>query len=98
LNRLNDLVELGFDSITKAGDNKTGDRHHPESGWCLSPVFIYLFVFASFSNTLSVFFQDAAYYQIWQASVFHETLSQLPGLWYPIDISPPCSPTFLVFT
>lgn len=58
---------------------------------------IYLFVFASFSNTPHVFFQVAAFYQIWQASVFHETLSQLPDLWHPIDIFPLCSPTFLVF-
>jgi hypothetical protein len=59
--------------------------------------FIYLFVFASFSNTPHVFFQFAAFYQIWQAYVFHDTLSQLSDLWYPIDISPLCSPTFLVF-
>ena len=58
---------------------------------------IYLFVFASFSNTPHAIVQVAAFYQIWQASVFHETLSQLPYLWYPIDIFPLCSPTFLVF-
>lgn len=58
---------------------------------------IYLFVFAFFSNTPHEFFQVAAFYQIWQASVFHETLSQLPDLWHPIDIFPICSPTFLVF-
>jgi hypothetical protein len=27
---------------------------------------------------------------------FHDTLSQLPYLCYPIDIYPLCSPTFLV--
>ena len=59
--------------------------------------FIYLFVFASFSNTPHVFFQVAAFYQIWQACFFHDSLSQLPDLYYPIDISPLCSPTFLVF-
>jgi hypothetical protein len=59
--------------------------------------FINLFVFVSFSNTLHVFFQDASFYQIWQAYVFHETLSQLPDLCNPIDISPLCSPTFLIF-
>ncbi len=58
---------------------------------------IYLFVFAFFSNTPHVFFQVAAFYQIWQACVFHDTLPQPPDLWYPIDISPLCSPTFLVF-
>ena len=58
---------------------------------------LYLFVFASFfSNTPHVFFQVAAFYQIWQASVFHDTSSQLPDLCNPIDISPLCSPTFLV--
>ncbi len=56
-----------------------------------------LFVFASFSNTPHAIFQVAAFYQIWQASVFHETLPQLPDLCNPIDISPLCSPTFLVF-
>ena len=58
-------------------------------------IIIYLFVFASFSNTPHGFFQVASFYQIWQASVFHETLSQLPDLWYPNDIFPLCSPTFL---
>ncbi|MCD8502974.1 MAG: hypothetical protein LRY71_16605, partial [Bacillaceae bacterium] len=53
-------------------------------------------VFASFSNTPRVFFQGAAFYQIWKATVFHDTLSQLPSLWHPIDISPFYSPTFLV--
>lgn len=65
-----------------------------------SYVFIHiisLFVFASFSNTQHVFFQVAASYQIWQASVFLETLSLLPYFWNPIDISPLCSPTFLFF-
>lgn len=57
---------------------------------------IYLFVLASFSNTPHVFFQVAAFYQIWQACVFHDTLSQLPYLWYPIDISPLRSPTSLL--
>ena len=55
-----------------------------------------LFIFASFSNTPHVFFQVAAFYQIWQASVFHDTSLQLPDLCNPIDISPLCSPTFLV--
>lgn len=58
---------------------------------------IYPFVFASFSNTPHAIFQVAAFYQIWQASVFHETLSQLPDFCNPIDIFPLCSPTFLVF-
>ena len=58
---------------------------------------IYLFGFASFSNTLPVFFQVAAFYQIWQACVFHDTLPQPSDLWYQIDIFPLCSPTFLVF-
>ena len=56
-----------------------------------------LFIFASFSNTPHVFFQVAAFYQIWQASVFHDTSLQLPDLCNPIDIYPLCSPTFLVF-
>ncbi len=55
---------------------------------------IYLLV--SFLDTPHVFFLVAAFYQIWQASVFHDTLSQLPYLWYPNDIFPLCSPTFLV--
>lgn len=59
--------------------------------------FIYLLVFASFSNTPHVIFQDAAFYQIGQACFFHDTLSQPPYLYYPIDISPLFSPTFLVF-
>lgn len=58
---------------------------------------IYLFVFAFFSNTPHVFFQVAAFYQIWQACVFHDTSPQPSDLWNPIDISPLCSPTFLVF-
>ena len=58
---------------------------------------IYLFVLASFSNTQHVFFQFAAFYQIWQACFFHDILTQLSCLWYPIDISPRYSPTFLVF-
>ena len=53
---------------------------------------------ASFSNTPHAIFQVAAFYQIWQASVFHETLPQLPDFCNPIDICPLCSPTFLVFT
>ena len=57
---------------------------------------LYLFVFASFLNTPHVFFQVAAFYQLWQASVFHDTSSQLLELCYPIDIFPLCSPTFLV--
>lgn len=57
---------------------------------------IYLFVFASFSNTPHAIVQVAAFYQIWQASVFHETLPQLPDFWNLIDIFPLCSPTFLV--
>ncbi len=56
---------------------------------------IYLFVFAFFSNTPHVIVQVSAFYQIWQASVFHETLPQLPDFWNPIDIFPLCSPTFL---
>ena len=58
--------------------------------------FIYLFVLVSSSNTLHVFFRVAVFYQIWQAYFFHDTLSQLPYLLYPIDISPRCSPTFLI--
>lgn len=61
----------------------------------VSPI-IYLFVFASFSNTPHANFQFAAFYQIWQASVFHETLPQLPDSCNPIDIFPLCSPTFLI--
>ena len=57
---------------------------------------VHLFIFSSFSNTPHVFFQVAAFYQIWQASVFHDTSSQMPDLCNPIDISPLCSPTFLV--
>ena len=58
---------------------------------------IYLLVLASFSNTLHVIFQFAAFYQIGQACFFHETLSQLPYLYNPVDIFPRCSPTFHVF-
>ena len=39
---------------------------------------------------------SCCFYQIWQASVFHETLPQLPDFWNLIDIFPLCSPTFLV--
>ena len=56
-----------------------------------------LFIFASFSNTPHVFFQVAAFYQIWQAYFFRDTSSQMPDLCNPIDIYPLCSPTFLVF-
>ena len=56
-----------------------------------------IYLLASFSNILHAIFQDVAFYQIWPASVFHETLSQLPGFCNPIDTSPLCSPTFLVF-
>lgn len=52
--------------------------------------------FCFFSNTPHVIVQVFAFYQIWQASVFHETLPQLPDFWNPIDIFPLCSPTFLV--
>lgn len=57
---------------------------------------IFQFVVASFSNTPHVFFQVAVFYQIWRAYFFRDTLSQLPDLWYPIDISPLYSPTFHV--
>ena len=56
---------------------------------------VHLFIFASFSSTPHVIFQVAAFCQIWQASVFHETSAQLPDLCNLIDISPFCSPTFL---
>ncbi|PTQ86363.1 hypothetical protein C8U37_101204 [Trichococcus patagoniensis] len=68
----------------------------PPESRCFSADVVHLFVFVSFSNTPHVFFQVAAFYQIWQASVFHETSSQLPDLCNPIDIFPLCSPTFLV--
>ena len=55
-----------------------------------------LFIFSSFSNTPHVFFQVAAFYQIWQAYFFRDTSSQMPDLCNPIDISPLCSPTFIV--
>ncbi len=58
---------------------------------------IYLSVFASFLNTPHVFFQDDSFYQIWQSSVSHETLSQLPYLCDPIDIFPLCSPLFFSY-
>lgn len=58
---------------------------------------IYLFVLASFLNTLHVTFRFVAFYQIGQACFFHETLSQLPYLYNPVDIFPRCSPTFHVF-
>ena len=54
----------------------------------------YSVVLASFSNTLYVIFQVAAFYQIWQACFFHDTLPQLLYLSYPVDIYPRCSPTF----
>lgn len=41
---------------------------------------IYLFVLASFLNTLHVFFQSVVSYRIWQAYFFHDTLPQLPYL------------------
>lgn len=56
---------------------------------------IYLFVLLLFKYSVRNF-QVAAFYQIWQASVFHGTLPQLPDFWNPIDIFPLCSPTFLV--
>ena len=58
---------------------------------------IYLLVLASFLNTLHVTFRFVAFYQIGQACFFHETLSQLPYLYNPVDIFPRCSPTFHVF-
>ncbi len=58
---------------------------------------IYLFGLASFSNTPHEFFLAVAFYQIGQACFFHDTSPLLPDLCYPIDISPLCSPTFLVF-
>ena len=51
---------------------------------------VHLFIFASFSSTPHVIFQVAAFCQIWQASVFHDTSSQLPDLCNLIDISPFC--------
>ena len=94
------IREWNFSKLPRASQSR--DKRSLDKLWVFpedryfNADIVHLFIFASFSSTPHVIFQVAAFCQIWQASVFHDTSSQLPDLCNPIGIFPFCSPTFLV--